>query len=196
MENVTGSSSRARSLNNIEPVGPLTAGRLLVLIGLGVATVLLHRTFRYPLQLPGHHGLESMALLAFGRLICTDRWAGTIVGASTAMSAIALDGGFHEGWSGPFLDFLPGFALDLALMAIPAWRDKVFLLPFVVALAFAMKPAFKLIGAELLGLQFGALRHGFLYPFSTHLMYGLMGSTIAVVAWRGWARLSEQQRKS
>ena len=188
MQNVTGSSYRAKSLSNIEPVGPLTLARFLVLVGLGVLTVVLHKTFKYPLQLPGHHGLESMALLAFGRLICTDRWSASIVGASTALSGIAITGGLHEGWSGPFLDLLPGLALDLAVMALPSWRDKVFILPFVVAASFAMKPVFRLLGASVAGLHFGSLRHGVFYPLSTHLMYGFLGAFIAVVAWRSWSK--------
>jgi len=163
-----------------------------VLVSLGALTVAMHETFRYPLQLPGHHGLESMMLLAFGRLICTDRWAATIVGLSTAASGIALHGGMHEGWTGPFLDFLPGFALDLMLMALPSWRTKVFVLPFLVAVAFAMKPVFKSVSAEVLGLHFGSLRHGFFYPIGTHLMYGFLGSFAAVVAWRGWAKRDQQ----
>lgn len=193
MLNVTGNSSRASSQNNIEPAGPLTLARFLVLVGLGVLTVVLHKTFRYPLQLPGHHGLESMAILAFGRLICTDRWAASIVGLSTAASAVAFDGGFHEGLSGPFFDFLPGFTLDLALMMMAAWRNNIFVLPFVVAAAFAMKPVLRFAGAYLVGVQFGSLRHGFLYPFMTHLMYGFLGAFIALLAWRTWAQRSSER---
>lgn len=69
-----GGSSRARLLKNIELVGPLTLPRLAFLVALGVLTIVLHETFHYPLKLPGHHGLEGMALLALGRLSCTNRW--------------------------------------------------------------------------------------------------------------------------
>lgn len=191
MHNAIGNSSRARLLSNIEPVGPLTLGRFLFLVCLGALTVLMHETFRYPLNLPGRHGLELMALLAFGRLICTDRWAASIVTASTALTGIAFTGSPNEGWVAPFVDFLPGIALDLAVMAAPVLLKHVYLLPFAVAACFAVKPAFKALGAELLGLQFGSLRHGPLYPILTHLMYGYLGAIAGVFGWSKWAKRSE-----
>ena len=188
MQNATGSSSRARSLSNIEPVGPLTLPRFLVLVALGALTVLLHQSFHYPLKMPGHHGLEAMAILAFGRLICTDRWAATTVALSTAVTGIAFGTSLHDGWPAPVLDVVPGVALDLAVMVLPGWRTKLLLLPAAVACAYALKPLFRFAGAELLGLHFGSLRSGVLYPFSTHLMYAFAGALIATIAWRDWVR--------
>lgn len=194
MRNAIGSWYPARSLSGIEPVGPLTLGRFLVLVSLGLLTIVLHETFRYPLNLPGRHGLESMALLVFGRLICTDRWAGTVVATSTAAAGIAFTGSLNDGWSAPFLDFLPGFALDLMVMAAPALRRHVYLLPFAVAACFALKPVFKAAGAELLGLQFGSLRHGPIYPVLTHLMYGYLGAFAGVFGWSQWDKRSQRAK--
>ena len=65
MNAVVGESSRRKLFGVIDLVGPLTAGRAVFLASLGIAIVLLEQAFRWPLQLPGHHGLEAMALLVW-----------------------------------------------------------------------------------------------------------------------------------
>lgn len=181
MPATNGSLSRASARNSIELVGPLTAGRLLFLMALGVLTVVLHETFHYPLKMPGHHGLEGMALLVLGRLSCTSRWAATIVAMSAATTGAAVGG--HD-LSGAGLALAPGVTLDLMLMALPAWRQHLFVLPLLVALAHATKPLIRWGLAELSGFHFGSLRAGVLYPVSTHLLYGCAGALIAVVLWK------------
>jgi hypothetical protein len=163
-------------------VGPLTLGRLAVLIGLGAVLILLERTFRWPLQLPGHHGLEAMALLTMGRLSCTSRWSATIVGASAATTASLA--GVDHGALMPLFYVVPGLAIDLGYAASPRARQWVIYLPLLAALAFATKPLMRW-GAHLgFGLEFGSLRHGLLFPVVTHLVFGFVGALIAVMLWR------------
>lgn len=192
--NATGRSSLASTLSSIEPAGPLTLPRFLFLVFLGALTVLLHQTFHYPLKMPGHHGLEAMAILAFGRLVCTHRWAATIVALSTATTGVAFGTSLHDGWPAPVLDVVPGVFTDLLVLAYPAWRGKLAALPAMVAVAYAMKPVLRFVGAELAGLHFGSLRSGLLFPLATHLMYAFTGALIAVVLWRGWASRHTPQR--
>lgn len=182
MQTTSGSSSRASGLSTIELTGPLTAGRLLFLMGLGAVTILLHETFHYPLKLPGHHGLEGMALLVLGRLTCTSRWAATIVAMSAAATAAATGSGHDMPTAGLYL--APGIALDLLVMAWPAWRSQLWLVPILTAFAYATKPLLRWGIAELSGLHFGSLRDGVLFPFSTHLLYGFTGALVAVALWK------------
>lgn len=181
MATVTGSSSRANSPSNIELVGPLTAGRLAFLVAIGVAIVLLHETIRYPLRIPGQHGLEGMALLALARYSTTHRWGATIAALSSAGTAAAMGAGSE--WTTPFLYLAPGIALDLGLMLFAGWRTQFIVLPLVTAFAFATKPLIRLGLMETLGMQFGSFRAGVLYPISTHIAFGFMGAMITVIAW-------------
>lgn len=197
MATTIGKSSPKRLSNSIEASGPLTLPRLMFLLLLGALIVVLHETFRFPLNLPGRHGIEAMGLLVFGRLICTYRWSATIVAFSAATTAFAFGSSGHDGWSGPILDLAPGVFVDLVVMAIPPLRDRLVLaLPVFVALAFATKPLMRFAGAEWLGMHFGSLRHGVLYPISTHLMFGFAGALVAVLMWLAWARVSHNQRDS
>lgn len=187
----TGSSSRARSPSGIELVGPLTAGRFLFLVALGAFAVLLHETIKYPLRIPGHHGLEGMALLALARLSTTHRWGATIAAASSAATAAAI-GGDHN-WTTPFLSLAPGLALDLGVMAFSGWRSSILLLPLLAAFAYATKPLVRIFLAEGAGMTFGSFRNGMLYPVTTHIAFGFMGALVTVLLWRLAVRRTERR---
>jgi hypothetical protein len=187
---VSGKSSPARALSTIELVGPLTAGRLVFLALLGVLTIVLHDRFNLPLKMPGHHGLEAMALLVLGRLSCTNRWSATIVALSAALTAFGT--GADHNPSSLILTAAPGIVLDLAVMLFPSWRAQVLVLPVLVAFAFALKPLIRLLLAQGFGVQFGSLSNGVLYPMSSHFVYAFAGGLLAVLMWRA----AEMQRES
>lgn len=178
----SGKSFPARALSTIEPVGPLTIGRMLFLMLLGVSIILLHESLRYPLKMPGHHGLEGMALLLLGRLTCTTRWAATIVALSAAAMSLATNA--QHDVSSALLNIAPGVIIDLAVMVFKDWRAQLFVMPFVAAFAHATKPLIRFGIAEGFGITFGSLRAGVLYPISTHLVYGFAGGLTAVILWR------------
>ena len=163
------------------------SGRALFLVSLGVAIVLLEQAFRWPLQLPGHHGLEAMALLVLGRLCCTNPWSATLVGASAAVTAPFA--GADHGLLMPLFYVLPGVVLDLGYRLWPRLVGRMLLfLPLVAALAFAAKPVVRVLANQLFGMQFGSLRAGPVYPILTHLMFGFLGALAAVLVWRATER--------
>jgi hypothetical protein len=183
MSVAAGESSPRKLFGVIDLVGPLSAGRALFLASLGVAIVLLEQAFRWPLQMPGHHGLEGMALLVLGRLSCTNPWSATLVGASAAVAAPFV--GADHGMLMPLFYVLPGIVLDLGYRLWPRLVSRALLfLPLVAAVAFAMKPVVRVAANELFGMQFGSLRAGPVYPVLTHLMFGFLGALAAVLVWR------------
>jgi len=186
MNALVGESSRRKLFGVIDLVGPLTAGRALFLASLGIAIVLLEQAFRWPLQLPGHHGLEAMALLVLGRLCCTSPWSATLVGASAAAAAPFT--GADHGVLMPLFYVLPGIVLDLGYRLWPRLVSALLVLPVLAALAFAAKPVVRVLGNELFGMQFGSLRAGPVYPIVTHLLFGFLGALAAVLVWRATER--------
>ena len=187
MSVAAGESSPRKLFGVIDLVGPLTAGRAAFLVSLGVAIVLLEQAFRWPLQLPGHHGLEAMALLVFGRLSCTNPWSATLVGASAAVSAPFV--GADHGVLMPLFYVLPGIVLDAGYRLWPRLVGQALLfLPLVAAVAFAAKPVVRVVANQLFGMPFGSLRAGPIYPILTHLMFGFLGALAAVLVWRATER--------
>lgn len=182
MQATSGKSSLARALNTIEPAGPLTLGRLAFLMFLGALTYVLHKSFHYPLKMPGHHGLEAMALLVIGRLSCTNPFAATIVCISAAATAGLAVGG-HDG-SSALLGIAPGLLIDGGVLLFKNWRTQLFVLPLLAAIGHATKPLIRSGLFETAGINFGSLRHGLLYPLSTHFVYGLIGGLAAVLVWK------------
>ncbi len=182
MGQMAGASSRKKLFGAIDLVGPLTPLRALFLASLGVGIVALEHAFRWPLQLPGHHGLEAMALLAIGRLSCTNQWSATLAAASAALAAPFF--GSDHGVLTPLFYLLPGVVLDLGYRFGPQRGRFLLLLPVLAALAFASKPVLRVLANTLFGMQFGSLRAGPVYPILTHLMFGFLGALAAVIAWR------------
>lgn len=191
MQTANGRSSLVTGLGTIELIGPLTVARFSFLVFLGMLLIGLHQTFHYPLKMPGHHGLEGMALMVIGRFCCTDRWAATIVGMSAAATA-GITGIEHDLWSAG-MNIVPGLFLDAGLMLFPAWRSALFIVPVVTAFAHAMKPMVRWGIAESMGVHFGSLKNGLLYPLSTHLAYGFAGALIATLMWRATMKQASER---
>ena len=173
-----------------EPVGPLTLTRLAFLVSLGVLTYVLHQTFHYPLKMPGHHGLEAMALLVIGRLSCTNPWAATIVCASAFATAVGA-GATHDA-SAALLGLAPGLLIDAAVLLFKNWRAQLFVLPLLAAAGHATKPLVRFGLWETFSIPFGSLSGGLMFPLTSHLIYGFAGGLIAMLAWR--VTVSERQR--
>ena len=90
---MNGNLSVERSSASIEAPGRLDGTMLLMLLGLGVAVVLIHQAFRFPMNLPGRHGLDAMFLMTIGMLAAGNRWAGTATGVGAGGSAWFIGGG-------------------------------------------------------------------------------------------------------
>src|SRR5512138_3895870 len=105
----------------------LTWWEALLLIGSGVTAVVLHRAFDGSLGLPGHHGIEWMALLIIGRMSSRFRGAGTLtsVGASFASTLPFLQGGNPYAW---IFYLLPGFVVDTAFRYLPRFANQFWFL--------------------------------------------------------------------
>ncbi len=92
----------------------------LLLIGGGVMAVVLHRSLDNGLGLPGHHGIEWMAILIIGRASSRFRGAGTLtsMGASFASVLPFLQGDNPFTW---IYYLLPGPIMDLAFYYLPRY---------------------------------------------------------------------------
>jgi hypothetical protein len=192
MPATAGRSSERKLFGVIDAEGPLSAGRLLFLVSLGVIIVGLEQAFRWPLQLPGHHGLEAMALLVIGRLCCNARWSATTVGLSAAVVAPFL--GADHGPLMPLFYVIPALVIDFGYRLWPALRSSLLFLPVLAAVAYSGKPLLRVLANQLFDMQFGSLRAGPVYPILTHLLFGFLGGLAAVMVWRATQGLLKHGR--
>lgn len=164
--------------------GHLKRRSTLILLGLGFLTAVLHATFRFPLHLPGHHGLEWMALLILARRISPYRWAASVAAAAAAAGSLLPQLGFHDPLT-PVIYLLPGLVVDLLYMAAPqAKRQSVLFLSTVAALAFATKPLIQWLSVQSLGLPADRWSSGLAYLLLMHLLFAFAGGAIGALLWQ------------
>jgi hypothetical protein len=145
---------------------------------LGVMAGLLHVHLRYPLNISGHHGLEWMALLLFGRLLSSHRNAALTVAGGAAASYLAQSALLplaHE-VKPAFIFLLTGASADILYRFT---KDK---LPAVVSagliggLAFITKPMVMYALFLGIGMHVGMfIKHPIYLPFISHLLFGAAG---------------------
>lgn len=130
-------------------VGHIRQNSKLILLGLGILAAFAHATFRFPLHLPGHHGLEWMALPVIARKLSHYRWAAGVAASGAAAASLLPVLGFHDPLT-PLFYLVPALALDMLCHAAPPrWRRATLFLGVAAAHAFAAKPI----------LQWPARRH-------------------------------------
>lgn len=180
----TNIKSSTKILSN--PFVPDTTGGLSTsgLILLGVIAGLLHVHLRYPLNIPGHHGIEWMALLLFGRCLSNQRHAATILAAGAAASYLAQS---------PFLAFAHDIKPALIFLVTGGCADIIYRftqnrLPIMInagvtgALAFITKPVIMYCLFIFTGMKVGMfIKHPDYLPFISHFLFGLVGGVGGVI---------------
>jgi len=164
----------------------------LLLIGSGALAVVLHQSFRLSLGLPGHHGIEWMALLIMGRSFSRFRGAGTLASLGAAgMSMLPLWGAVND----PFIwliYLLPGPVMDIAFRYLPRYAGTFWFLSILGGLAHITKPVARLVITVLSGWSFGSFRFGVVYPITSHFLYGMIGGLLGALIVLGIHRASKK----
>lgn len=145
------------------------------LFSLGMLVVVLHSMWRGGLQLPGHHGLEWMALLMIGRRTSGTRWAATTSSIGAATTALLPFFGFDD----PFIwlvYLLPGLIIDLLYFVPLKWQHQIVGLALLGGVAHASKPLLRLGINLLTGWPYGSILYGIVYPLTTHIVFGVIGA--------------------
>ena len=151
---------------------------LAFLAGIGVMAVLLHISVDMALKLPGHHGLEWMALLMFARTLSTERHAAMVAAASAAgMSLLPLTG---MNPSAAISYVLAGFVVDALYRLVR--RPNAGVLGVIAALGHATKPLWKLVATKGATVHFGSIANGLGITLAGHLLFGLVGGVAGALA--------------
>ena len=71
--------------------------------------------------------------------------------------------------------------MDLAFRYLPGLTNKFWFLVLLGGLAHATKPVGQLVVNLITGWPFGSFRNGVLYPFATHLLFGMIGGLVGAL---------------
>ena len=129
------------------------------------------------MKLPGHHGLEFMALLVIGRMISKRSIAASISGLGIGLFALLPWMGFKDPFM-PLVFFIPAILLDLGYRFTQqaGWKS-ILSFGIVAAIAHLSIPIFRTLIMALTAYPYGSLKTGLLYPYTTYLVFGFFGGT-------------------
>ncbi|MFM1801921.1 MAG: hypothetical protein RJA81_1273 [Planctomycetota bacterium] len=151
----------------------------LFLLGLGLASVLIHVSTRRMMQIPGHQGIGWIGLLMLARRNSDFRWASLVSSIGAATVSAAPMWSFHDPFR--FITMpLAAVTIDLLFCGTENFRNNAYFLSAAGGLAHMTKPVFRVGLASVRGWPYGSLRWGLAYPSATHFLFGLLGSLAAI----------------
>lgn len=155
-----------------------TVLEILFLLLLGISAVMLRSYLRIPLNIPGRHGLEFMAILIIGRRVSKIPFASVIamVGASSIMLVPFI------GIKDPFLPvtyLLMGIVLDSLYFVFRNPSNRLAILTLIGGLTYMVIPISRLGIYMFTGIMESSfIKWGFVIPIASHFVFGLAGTLL------------------
>ena len=140
---------------------------IILLMGAGMIAMMLHVRFRIPFNLPGHHGIEFMAILLFARLRSNMRFATSLSSLGIGLLLLFPVFGFKDPMAG-FNYMLPGIILDVLYTSFPGERKHFIFIGIIAGLSYITIPFSRL----LIHLSTG-------YPYGTFIKFGIWGPLLS-----------------
>ena len=172
--NLPQKNSSEQSLNRSAAI----ALEMFLLMMAGALAAFLHYRLRIPSNLPGHHGLEFMAIFVLIRLGSSIRYAASI--ATLGVGIFLLIPGM--GASNPLNSFgylLPGLVLD-SLYLLGSKRFKMLLLISIISgLAYMSIPLSRLFVKLFTAYPYPAfIKFGAAYTILSFYFFGMLGGLL------------------
>lgn len=158
---------------------------IILLLGIGMIAILLHARLRSPLNLPGHHGMEFMALLVVTRLGSKMKFACSI--SSLGIGFLLLFNVF--GFKDPFMSFtymIPGILLDVLFIAFSPWRNKIYIMALIAGIAYMTIPLMRLMIFLTTGFPYPSfIKQAQIIPLGGFFIFGLIGGLAGYLIYKG-----------
>ena len=173
--NVQQKSLSKASLTNLSTAKIL---EITLLFLAGILAIVLHARLRNPINIPGHHGIEFMAIILAVRLTSKMKWAASISALGIGIFILFPVLGFKDPMMG-FNYMLPCFFMDLAYNFVPTKKYRNLILVFAAGLGYMLIPLSRLIVTLSTGYPYSSfLKHGFVTPVLTFMLFGILGGLL------------------
>jgi len=139
--------------------------------------IAIHSKLRIPMHLPGKQGIIFVALIVTGRGLSRLTFASSITCLGSAMLLLTPWLGFHD----PFIALtyvLLGGVMDLVYGFTSKFSGKPWILAIASGLSWMFIPLFRLFLSPFVTMPLNIFSSGFVYPFSTHLLFGFIGGLL------------------
>ncbi len=169
---------------------------ILLLLGAGMIAILLHARFKTPYNIPGHHGIEFMAIFVLARMSSNMKFAGTI--SAIGIGSLLLFNVF--GFTNPLMGFyymVPGITLDILYNAFKRLNSKFYLLALFSGLAYMTIPLVKTLFFLSTGYPYPSLiKHAYyIVPFIGFLVFGMLGGLAGYTIFKGITIAGKKRNK-
>lgn len=173
---------QTKSLLKAYQISPaLTVLEVFLLVFLGAAAVLIRSKLRIPLNLPGHHGVEVMALFIFGRGISRLRMASSISAVAAGVMIFFPLLGFKDPYL-PFIFLAMGAMLDFLYGRMNEMKPAFIFIPLLAGLSYSLIPLSRLLIHVVTAYPYMLfVKFGYILPVVTHFLFGLVGGIIALL---------------
>lgn len=150
---------------------------LLIIMG-GALAAYMHFKLKIPLNIPGHHGLEFMAIFMLIRLESSLKYAATV--ATLGVGLFFLIPGMGAGTPLHSLGYmLPGIILDLLYRFMGGRAHIVIIAAMVAGLSYMSIPLSRLFIQLSSGYHFMAfIKFGIMYTMLSFFFFGFLGGTL------------------
>ena len=151
---------------------------IILLFGAGVLAIVLHARLRTPINIPGHHGIEFMAIILAARLSSKIKWASSISAIGIGIFLLFPVLGFKDPMMG-FNYMLPCFFVDLAYNFVQNNKYRNVIIAIAAGIGYMLVPLSRLITTFSTGFPYSSfLKHGFITPLATFMLFGLLGGIL------------------
>lgn len=151
---------------------------LLILMMAGAFAMILHYHLRTPLNMPGHHGLEFMAIFTVVRMSSNLRYAATIATLGTGILLLIPGmGAFNPLHSFSYL--LPGIMLDFLYFTGKKQSRWFVFVAIGAGIAYMSIPLSRLFVQLFTGFpEMAFIKHGAIYTILSFFFFGLLGGML------------------
>ena len=151
---------------------------IILLLLAGITAIVLHARLRTPLNIPGHHGIEFMAIILAARLASSIKWASSISALGIGIFILFPVLGFKDPMMG-FNYMLPCFFLDIVYNNIKSTKFRNAILAIAAGFGYMLIPLSRLITTTITGYPYMSfIKHGTITPIVTFMIFGLLGGLL------------------
>ncbi len=151
---------------------------VIILFLAGALAITLHARLRIPMNIPGHHGLEFMAIILAARLSSKIKWASSISAIGIGVFIFFPVLGFNDPMMG-FNYMLPCFFMDFAWQNFQLKKHMNLLMAIAAGIAYMLIPISRILTTLTSGFPYASfIKHGYVTPIITFLIFGFLGGLL------------------
>lgn len=151
---------------------------IVLLLLTGILAIVLHARLRTPINIPGHHGIEFMAIIIAARLSSKIKWASSISALGVGIFILFPVLGFKDPMMG-FNYMLPLFLVDIAYNFIKSEKYKNLTIAITAGFGYMLIPLSRIMMTATTGYPYSSfIKHGYITPIFTFFLFGLLGGLL------------------